>query len=91
MTYAERIESKVRAGLAPTIFELTDESHQHAGHAGANPSGETHFRLRVVSERFWGLGLVERHRLVYGLLSEEMRERVHALTLQTLTPDELTP
>jgi BolA protein len=87
-TYADRIRAKLEAGLAPQTLDILDESAKHAGHAGARPGGETHFRVRVVSAAFAGLGRVERQRKVYALLAEEMAERVHALALETRTPDE---
>ena len=67
---------------------MQDESHLHAGHAGARPGGESHFRLLVVSERFAGKGQVERQRMVYALLSDMMDGEIHALAMQTLTPEE---
>lgn len=88
MTYAERMTAKLKAAFAPTHFDLVDESHKHAGHAGARPEGETHFRLTLVSAAFEGLGRVERQRRVYNLLADELRERVHALSLRLMTPSE---
>ncbi|MBY0427669.1 MAG: BolA family transcriptional regulator [Alphaproteobacteria bacterium] len=82
MTYAQRIEKKVRDGLNPKAFELIDDSNRHAGHSGAHPSGETHFTLKVTASAFNGLSRVAQQRLVYGLLADEMRERVHALVLE---------
>lgn len=87
-TYRQRIERKLTQRLAPLSLEIEDESHRHAGHAGARPEGETHFRLRVVAEAFAGLGRVQRQRLVYEVLREELAERVHALAMTTLTPSE---
>lgn len=84
-TFAERIEKKIREGLSPAAFELVDDSNKHAGHSGAHPSGETHFTLKVTSAAFNGLSRVAQQRLVYGLLADEMKERVHALVLE-LTP-----
>jgi len=88
------IEAKLAAALAPCAsLDVIDESGQHAGHAGArgvaSPSGETHFRVVAVSPAFSGLGLVARHRLVYGALAEEIAGPVHALTLVTKTPEEV--
>jgi len=92
MTMAERIEAKLRAGLAPARIAVVDESHRHAGHAGARPGGETHFQVTVVAAAFAGRSRPDRHRLVYTVLAEELAEQVHALALRTLTPDEdLTP
>jgi BolA protein len=87
MTTAARIEAALRAALSPTEFDLTDESHLHAGHAGARGGGG-HFRVRLVSEAFRGRGLLERHRMVYAALADEMRGPVHALALTTLAPGE---
>lgn len=87
MTTAERIDAALRAGLAPATLHIEDESHLHAGHAGAR-GGAGHFRVRVVSEAFHGKGLVERHRMVYALLADEMRGAVHALAITALAPGE---
>lgn len=87
MTTAARIEAALRAALSPTELDLTDESHLHAGHAGARGGGG-HFRVRLVSESFRGRGLLERHRMVYAALADEMRGPVHALALTTLAPGE---
>lgn len=88
MSIRARIERKLTDGLAPAELVIEDESHRHAGHAGHRPGGETHFSVSIVSEAFAGLSRVARQRLVYGLLKEELEERVHALSLTTLTPDE---
>ena len=88
MTYQERIRTKVTAALAPQALEIEDQSHLHKGHVGARPEGETHFRVRIVSDAFQGQSRVNRQRGVYRLLKEEMDERVHALALETLTPAE---
>jgi len=87
--YATRIENKLTQALAPQALAIKDVSHTHAGHAGADqPDGETHFNVTIVSDRFQGLGRVARQRLVYDLLAEELAERVHALSLKALTPEE---
>jgi BolA family transcriptional regulator, general stress-responsive regulator len=83
----QAIDERVRVALAPTSVELADESAQHAGHAGA-ASGGGHYRLRIVSARFAGLSRVARHRLVYDSLSDLMRQAIHALAIEALTPDE---
>ena len=85
---ADTIKSKLTRVLNPQRLDIVDESHLHAGHAGARPEGETHFRVEVVSRAFEGKSLIDRQRLVYQVLSEEMASRIHALTLKTLTPDE---
>jgi BolA family transcriptional regulator, general stress-responsive regulator len=91
MTYASRIREKISAAFAPCEIALFDESEKHAGHAGARPGGETHFRLEVISPVFEGLSAVERQRKVYGILADELKERVHALSLRLKTPAENTP
>ena len=88
MSVAETIRHKLTERFAPTRLTVVDESHQHAGHAGARPGGETHFAVTIASAAFAGLGRVARQRLVYETLSRELVEGVHALSLTTLTPDE---
>ena len=85
---ASRIRRKIESRLAPQALDITDESHRHAGHAGARAEGETHFRLMIVSEAFAGKSRIERHRLVHDVLAEELRDRVHALALTARTPEE---
>jgi len=85
---AERIRRKLVEGLSPARLEIIDDSHRHVGHAGHDARGGSHFRVTVVSETFAGRSRLERQRLVYGLLAEELADRVHALTLKTCTPDE---
>ena len=82
-----RIEARLRDAFAPVQIEVVDESHLHAGHAGAK-SGAGHFRVLIVSERFAGVGLLERQRMVYGALADEMGPEIHALSMTTLPPDE---
>lgn len=69
-------------------MSLVDESGKHAGHAGARPGGETHYRLTLVSTAFDGLSRVARQRLVYGALREEFDTGLHALSLDLKTPSE---
>jgi BolA protein len=87
-TVAETIRRKLTETLAPTRLAIFDESHRHAGHAGARPEGETHFRVEIISPAFEGLSLIERQRLVHDVLSAELFGRVHALSLTTQTPEE---
>jgi BolA protein len=86
--YQTRMRDKLTAALDPIHLEIKDDSKKHAGHAGADPKGETHFSVSVVSPKFEGLNAVARHRLIYAVLAEELKERVHALSLESLTPDE---
>ena len=81
---AQRIDRKLREGLAPAHLEVLNESGMH----NVAPGSETHFRVLVVSDRFEGKPLVQRHRLVYGLLEQERADGVHALAMRTLTPEE---
>lgn len=75
------------AGLKPLRLELIDDSALHAGHAGAR-SGGGHYRLLVVSAEFSGQSTLARHRLIYNALGELMRSKIHALSIQSLTPEE---
>lgn len=88
MKTAERIERRLREALAPEVLDVKDESHLHAGHAGAREGGESHFRLLIVSSRFEGLSRVARQRAVNDILKAELKERIHALAMRTLTPAE---
>ena len=88
MSVAATIREKLTERLAPIRLEIVDESHRHAGHAGARPEGETHFAVTIVSAGFTGLGRVARQRLVYQILADELATRVHALALTTLAPGE---
>jgi BolA protein len=84
-------EMNMRAGLAvldPTQIEITDESHKHAGHAGARDGGG-HYVLRIVSAQFAGKSTVARHRMIYSALGYLMKREIHALTIQALAPNEL--
>ncbi|TFW09407.1 BolA family transcriptional regulator [Oxalobacteraceae bacterium OM1] len=83
----ERIRSRLAATLAPLDCQLLDESHLHAGHAGAS-TGAGHYRLTIVSDRFEGLNRVARHRLVYDSLREMMPGEIHALTIIAVAPSE---
>lgn len=89
MTMTETIREKLTAAFAPVAIEVADESARHAGHAGSRPGGETHFNVRIVSAAFEGLSRVERQRRVYAALADELKARVHALSLTTLTPGEV--
>ena len=83
MTMKQRIEARLTAGLAPIALDVLDESDRHKGHSGARAGGETHYRVDIVADRFAGKGKVERHRMVYELLKEEIAAGVHALALRT--------
>ncbi|MFN8790648.1 MAG: BolA family protein [Bdellovibrionales bacterium] len=83
MSRAQRIENSLK-NLNPELFELENESDQHAG----PPGRETHFKLLMVSAAFEGLSRVDRQRQVYDLLKAELQSGLHALTLRLLTPQE---
>jgi BolA protein len=89
MAYAERIRDKLTAAFSPKVLQIEDESARHAGHAGAQPGGETHFTVTLVSDSFSGKSRLERQRAVYKVLAAELQERVHALALNLATPEEL--
>jgi BolA family transcriptional regulator, general stress-responsive regulator len=76
------------AALEPSALDLVDESGRHVGHEGAK-SGGSHFRLTIVSARFAGRPVRERHRMVYGALGDLMGREIHALAIAARTPDEL--
>ena len=85
---AGQIHSKLQSAFAPERLEVVDDSARHAGHAGANGGGESHFNVTLVSSAFTGLGRVERQRRVYAALAEELAGPVHALSLKALAPGE---
>ena len=81
MEYFERIKKKLNENFSPSLLEVIDESDLHAGHSGARPEGETHFKVRMTSKSFKNMSRVERQRAVYRVLKRELDERVHALSL----------
>ena len=76
------------AALAPVALQVEDESAQHAGHAGARPSGGSHWRLTIVSEAFRGKNAVARHRMVYEALGDLMKRDIHALKIEASAPEQ---
>ena len=87
-TRVARIEARLTEALAPLDLAVGDDSALHAGHAGA-ASGGGHYSVRIVSERFEGLRLVMRHRLVYDAVHDMMKAEIHALAITALAPSEL--
>lgn len=79
------LEARLRERLDATHVEVIDESHLHAGHAGAKDGGG-HFRAVIVSDRFEGLNRVKAQQLVYGVVDDWMGKEIHALSMQTFTP-----
>ena len=88
MAVADDIRRKLTDAFAPQALIVTDQSSRHAGHAGARPGGQTHFDVRIVSEKFSGLSRVERQRRIHAALEGEFHAGLHALSLQALTPAE---
>ena len=85
---AERIRRALLSAFPAAEVEVVDDSHRHAGHAGARPEGETHYSVRVVSAAFAGLGRVARSRAAHAALDAEFGAGMHALSLRLLAPDE---
>lgn len=83
----EAIRTQLRDALHTQQLEVADDSHLHAGHAGAR-EGKGHFRVRIVSDDFRGLRALQRHQLVYRSLGGLMQTDIHALSITALTPDE---
>ena len=88
MTARDRITEKLTKAFAPARLEVLDESHQHAGHAGSRPGGETHFRVHIVSDAFRDKSRIARHRMVNDILSDELKGGVHALAIHASAPGE---
>ena len=80
------IENTLRTALQPLELSITDDSHLHAGHAGARAGG--HYTVRIVSPAFEGLSRVARHRLVYDALQGLIQNGIHALAIQAHSPNE---
>ena len=89
-TRPERIRGLLAEALSTPQIDVIDESHLHAGHAGAR-DGRGHFRVRIVSTAFEGLRAIQRHQLVYRALGEMMQTDIHALSITALTPSEAAP
>lgn len=92
MSVKDVIEATLTEALSPIELQVMDDSHKHAGHAGARPEGESHFRLLVVSDAFVGKSRVARQRMIFDLLADELAGPIHALQFQALkTPEEAKP
>lgn len=90
MSLEQRMREKLIVALQPTRLDVVNESHLHAGHQSSPDSGESHFRVLIVSEAFAGKSRVERHRLVNEVLSSELKDGVHALAIKACAPGEAT-
>lgn len=87
----DSMQAKLERELSPVRLSIEDNSDQHSGHAGSKGlrSTETHLAIEIVSEKFSGMNQLKRHRLVYGIVDEEMKAGVHALSITAKTPDEV--
>ena len=85
---ALEIEQRLRAALAPDHLVVTNDSARHRGHAGDDGSGESHFTVELVSERFEGMSRVERQRAVNMALADLLRDHIHALAIKARAPGE---
>jgi BolA protein len=88
MNRLERIKTRLRDAFHPALLHVLDESARHAGHAGARPEGETHYRVRMVTDQFRGMGRVQRHRMVNEIIKMEFDGGLHALALELYAPEE---
>jgi len=88
MRTADLITQKLTEAFAPQSLKVLDESHQHEGHAGHRPGGQTHFRVYIVSELFKNMTRVQRHRLINETLADELAGSVHALAIHAAAPGE---
>ena len=91
MRTADIITEKLTQAFTPESLRVADESHQHEGHAGHRPGGETHFRVYIVAEAFRGKSRIERHRMINAALSAELSGSVHALAIHANAPGEAAP
>lgn len=90
MTRVERIRAALEQAFQPEQLQIEDQSHLHAGHAGA-ATGRGHFRIEIVSASFHGMKPLERHRAVYAALGALMQTEIHALSVGARTPEEASP
>ena len=88
MRTVDLITKKLTEAFTPESLQVLDESHQHVGHTGHRPGGQTHYRVYIVSEAFKGKSRLERHRMINQLLSAELEGGVHALAIHAAAPGE---
>jgi BolA protein len=84
-TREQRLRDRLEARFAPTELVIEDESHFHAGHAGA-AGGQSHYRVRIVADAFRGVAPVARHRLVYAAVGDMLQTDIHALAIEAFAP-----
>ena len=85
---ADRLQRKLTDAFAPNLLTIADDSSRHAGHAGAHPGGESHVIVTLESAAFAGVGRVQRQRMVYAAVADELAGPVHALSVKALAPGE---
>ncbi|HEY4981846.1 MAG TPA: BolA family protein [Pseudolabrys sp.] len=88
MRTADLITKKLTEAFAPQSLTVEDISHQHEGHAGSRPGGQTHYRVYIVSQAFKSKSRLERHRMINQALSDELAGGVHALAIHAAAPGE---
>lgn len=88
MGMQEQLEKKLTDALSPQDLQVENESHMHAGHANSPGTGESHFRIHIMSDAFAGKSRLERHRLVNEVLAEELAGKIHALAVHAKAPGE---
>ncbi len=88
MRTVDRLTKKLTEAFTPESLNVADESHQHEGHAGARPGGQSHFRVYIVSAAFKGKTRIERHRMINAALAEDLAGGVHALAIHATAPGE---
>jgi BolA protein len=88
MRVADVITEKLSAAFAPESLRVVDESHQHEGHAGHRPGGQTHYRVYIVADAFRGKSRIDRHRMINQTLAQELAGGVHALAIHAAAPGE---
>lgn len=89
MSLESQLRMKIMGALVPEHLEVENESHRHAGHRGSPGTGESHFRVLIVSSVFSGKSRVERHRMVNAVLAEELASGLHALAIAAYAPGEI--
>jgi BolA protein len=88
MSAESQMREKLLVALEPTRLDIVNESELHAGHRNSPGTGESHFRILIVSPKFSGASRVERHRMVNAAIADELKGRIHALALSTFAPSE---
>ena len=90
MTGLERIDvirQRLQSGLSPEKLDITDDSHLHVGHAGAE-GGAGHYSVHIIAQKFTGLNRIKRHQLVYACVTDMMPDQIHALSIEAFTAAE---